>query len=111
MDAPCRRLERSAVACPTCGKEVQLKTLTYSHRCRQSFHLEDRLVAIQRRQAEEASRREEEERIAEARKEEERQREEAKRLEDARRLVQMHSEKGRQSAQDLILASLRSPRR
>jgi hypothetical protein len=102
MDAPCRQLERTAVSCPTCGKQLQLKSLTYSHRCRQSFHLEDRLAAVQSRQAEEARRRE----IAA-------QVEERARLEEARRIVQSHGERwpqvaGRRSAGELVTASLRS---
>jgi hypothetical protein len=104
MDAPCRQLERSTVACPTCGKQLQLKSLTYSHRCRQSFHLEDRLADVQRRHADEAKRREVAARVAEE-----------VRIEEARRLVQAHGD-GRWSggardgtgAGELMLASLRS---
>ena len=102
MDIPCRQLERSAVSCPTCGKQLQLKSLIYSHKCRQSFRLEDRVAAVQQRHADEAKKRE----IA-ARAEE------AARLEEARRLVQAHGESSRgvsrgPAAGDLILASLRS---
>jgi hypothetical protein len=101
MDAPCRQLERTAVSCPTCGKQLQLKSLTYSHRCRQSFHLEDRLAAVQSRQAEEARRREIAARV-----------EEQARLDEARRLVHAHggwgSGAGRRSAGELVTASLRS---
>jgi hypothetical protein len=105
MDAPCRQLERSTVSCPTCGKQLQLKSLTYSHRCRQSFHLEDRLAAVQRKQEEDARKREIAARVAEE-----------ARLEEARRLVQAHGD-GRWSAHgardkpgagELMLASLRS---
>jgi hypothetical protein len=108
MDAPCRQLEKTAVSCPTCGKQLQLKSLTYSHRCRQSFRIEDRLAAVQRRQEEE--------------EEEERKREIAARvaeqaqLEEARRLVGSHGEgrrlahgaANRQSVGDLVAASMRS---
>ena len=103
MDAPCRQLERTTVACPTCGKQLQLKSLTYSHQCRQSFHLEDRLADVQRRHAEEAERREIAARVAEE-----------ARLEEARRLVQAHGDgrtagaANRQSAGDLVAAAMRS---
>jgi hypothetical protein len=80
MDAPCRQLERAAVACPTCGKQLQLKSLLYSHQCRQSFRIEDRLAAVQRRHEEEAKKREIAARVAEQ-----------ARLEEARRLVHAHN--------------------
>jgi hypothetical protein len=104
MDAPCRQLEKTAVACPTCGKQLQLKSLTSSHRCRQSFRIEDRLAAVQRRQEEEAKKRELAARVAEQ-----------ARLEEARRLVQSHGgarwpagARDRPGAGELMLASLRS---
>jgi hypothetical protein len=98
MDAPCRQLERTAVSCPTCGKRLQLKALTYSHHCRQSFHLEDRLAAVRRRQEEVERRREIAARV-----------EEQARLEEARRLVHSHGDaRERPTAGDLVLASLRS---
>jgi hypothetical protein len=105
MDAPCRQLEKTAVACPTCGKQLQLKSLLYSHMCRQSFHLEDRLAAVQRRHAEEARKREIEARVAEE-----------ARLDEARMLVQAHGDgrrlahgaANRQSAGDLSAAAMRS---
>ena len=31
--ALCRRLQRERVACPRCGKSVQIATLRHSHRC------------------------------------------------------------------------------
>jgi hypothetical protein len=100
MDTPCRHLERTTVACPTCGKQLQLKTLLYSHQCRQSFHLEDRLAAVQRRHEEEAKKREIAARVAEQ-----------ARLEEARRLVEAHNSSMPARGPgpgDLILASLRS---
>jgi hypothetical protein len=102
MDPPCRQLERTTVTCPTCGKQLQLKSLTYSHTCRQSFHLEDRLAAVQHRQAEAARRREIAARVAEE-----------ARLEEARRLVQAHGgaaagAANRRSVGDLVAASMRS---
>jgi hypothetical protein len=105
MDAPCRQLEKTAVACPTCGKQLQLKSLMYSHRCRQSFRIEDRLAAVQRRQEEDARKREIAARVAEQ-----------ARLDEARRLVQAHGvgrrlahgAANRQSAGDLVAASMRS---
>ena len=61
-EPPCRRLERSTVECPTCGREMQLRTLTYSHRCQQSFRLEDRLARIAQRQQEQRQLQEQQER-------------------------------------------------
>jgi hypothetical protein len=49
----CRRVGRTVVKCPRCAKDLQLKTLTYRHRCRNSFSIEQRLAAIQQRQLEE----------------------------------------------------------
>jgi hypothetical protein len=49
----CRRVGRTVVNCPRCAKELQLKTLTYRHRCRNSFSIEQRLAAIKHRQLEE----------------------------------------------------------
>ena len=102
MDAPCRQLERSTVSCPTCGKQLQLKSLLYSHQCRQSFHLEDRLEAVRRKQEEDARKREIAVRVAEQ-----------ARLEEAQRLVHAHNNSRppaahRPGAGDLMLASLRS---
>ena len=34
---PCREAARYVVACPYCGRRVQLKTLRYSHRCGRTF--------------------------------------------------------------------------
>jgi hypothetical protein len=76
----------------------------YSHRCHQSFHLEDRLAAVQRKQEEDARKREIAARVAEE-----------ARLEEARRLVQAHGDgrlahgaANRQTAGDLVAAAMRS---
>ena len=80
-----------------------MKSLTYSHRCRQSFPLEDRLEAVRRKQEEDARKREIAARVAEQ-----------ARLEEAQRLVQAHNNNSRPPAAhrpgagDLMLASLRS---
>jgi hypothetical protein len=77
----------------------------YSHRCRQSFRIEDRLAAVLRKQEEDARRREIAARVAEQ-----------ARLEEARRLVQAHGDgrgaahgaRERPGAGELVPASLRS---
>jgi hypothetical protein len=81
-----------------------MKTLVYVHKCRQSFHLEDRLAAVQRKQEEDARKREITARVAEE-----------VRIEEARRLVQAHGDgrwsggaRDKPGAGELMLASLRS---
>ena len=50
-EPPCRGIERTAVKCPTCGKgPIQLKTLTYTHRCAQSFDVQERIERVKRKQ-------------------------------------------------------------
>ena len=34
---PCREASRYMVACPLCGRRVQVKTLRFSHRCGRNF--------------------------------------------------------------------------
>ena len=50
-EPPCRGIERTAVRCPTCGKgPIQLKTLTYTHRCAQSFDVQERIERVKKKQ-------------------------------------------------------------
>ena len=41
---PCREAARYVVACPYCGRRVQLKTLRYTHRCGRTFDPMQRAV-------------------------------------------------------------------
>ena len=41
------------VACPRCGRQLQLKTLRYSHVCHRTFNVEER--ALEQQQAAEAA--------------------------------------------------------
>ena len=53
IEAPCREAARYIVACPRCGRQLQLKTLRYSHVCNRTFNVEER--AMEQKQAAEAA--------------------------------------------------------
>jgi len=50
---PCRAAALEIAPCPLCGRLLRIKTLTYSHQCKRSFHLNDR-VTEQRTSADKA---------------------------------------------------------
>ena len=45
---PCRQAERYLTQCPMCGRNMQLKTLRYSHVCGRSFDPTKRALEQQR---------------------------------------------------------------
>ena len=47
-EAPCREAARCVVACPRCGRQLQLKTLRYSHVCNRTFNVAERAVEQQK---------------------------------------------------------------
>ena len=53
MEPPCREAARHVVACPICGRRLQIKTLRYSHVCGRSFNALER-AAEQKKAAEAA---------------------------------------------------------
>lgn len=43
-EPPCREAAKHTVACPNCGRRVQLKTLRYSHVCGRDFNALNRAL-------------------------------------------------------------------
>lgn len=43
-EPPCRAAARYMVACPNCGRQVQIRTLMYTHICGRSFNATERAM-------------------------------------------------------------------
>jgi ssDNA-binding Zn-finger/Zn-ribbon topoisomerase 1 len=52
-EPPCREAARYVVACPNCGRRLQIKTLRYSHVCGRDFNPMQR--AVEQKKAAEAA--------------------------------------------------------